>query len=716
MPADEGLWRLADEAGIEPRYWDIAGNLHETTPETARTLLAALGLPVGSDREIAEKLAMLVEEKWQSPLPPVVIAREHDEIVVPVRLALNGGAKTIRWSVQLESGETRAADCDLAALPIEETGHRSGSPMGLRCLKLAPLPAGYHEIRLADTETSLLIVAPARCFLPAGERHWGIATQLYSLKSPTNWGIGDFSDLRRLVERTAEHGAAAIGLNPLHALFLDAPEHASPYSPSSRLFRNPLYLDVTTIPDLEECGEARALIQTPEIGRAISAFRGGAFVDYKAVAESKLAVLQSLHRSFETRHISQGTARGRAFGHFVKQSGQALQGFATFQMLSEQFGTHDWSQWPAGCGECDSIAVSELQDRRADRISFFTYLQWLCEQQLSQSAEAARQRGMAIGLYNDLAVSVDAASADHWAYRNSFVAQLRVGAPPDPFNERGQEWGVVPLNPRRLSATRYAHFIALLRANMRHAGALRIDHVMGWQRLFLIPAGAPAASGAYIRFPLDELLAIAALESQRNRCLIIGEDLGTVPAGFRERMAEANVLSCRVFYFEREQEQFRRPDEYPVLASVSAATHDLPTLRGFWNADDIAAKARLGTFMSAEQETQARAARAGEKYLLLHALAREGLLPDWLSPLDDDHVDWTPDLAGAVHLYLARTPSMLLVVQLDDLANELHQANLPGSTSGYPNWRRRLSRQLEDLLGDPAIRAQMAAIASARVK
>jgi (1->4)-alpha-D-glucan 1-alpha-D-glucosylmutase len=321
---------------------------------------------------------------------------------------------------------------------------------------------------------------------------------------------------------------------------------------------------------------------------------------------------------------------------------------------------------------------------------------------------------MAIGLYNDLAVSVDAASADHWSSRNSFAAELRVGAPPDPFNERGQEWGVVPFNPFHLREARYAHFIALLRANMRYAGALRIDHVMGWQRLFVIPSGAPPSSGAYIRFPLDEMLAIATLESQRNRCLLVGEDLGTVPAGFRERMAAANVLSCRVFYFERERDHFHRPNEYPALASVSAATHDLPTLRGFWKSDDIDAKSRLGIFQTAGEEAHARSARDSEKRLLLQALANEGLLPDGFSPADADHLDWSTDLAGAVHLYLARTPSKLLMVQLDDLADELHQANLPGSTTEYPNWRRRLSRGLEGLLNDPAVRGHIATINSIR--
>lgn len=714
MSGDEQLWQLADGAGIERRYWDILGNLHETTSETARAVLEALGVAARTEAEIAESLARFVEEKWQSALPRVVVAREHDEIVVPLRLPVNAGARVIRWSVQLESGETYTGDCEPATLPIEEMGRSCGSPVALRRLKLAPLAPGYHEFRLESGESALLVVAPARCFLPAGERYWGVAAQLYSLNSSTNLGIGDFGDLRLLGERAAERGASAIGLNPLHALFLDAPELASPYSPNSRLFRNPLYLDVTAIPELAESAEARTLIQMPQMGRAIADARAGALIDYKVVAECKLAALQSLHGSFVEKHVSQPTARGQAFRDFVKQSGHALQRFATFQVLSEVFGAHDWSRWPSGYSDCDSKAVTELQNRRADRVSFFSYLQWLCEEQLASVAQSVRQRGMGIGLYNDLAVSVDAASADHWGSRNSFAARLRVGAPPDPFNERGQEWGVVPLNPFELREARYAHFIALLRANMRHAGALRIDHVMGWQRLFLIPAGAPAADGAYVRFPLDDLLAIATLESQRNRCLIIGEDLGTVPAGFRERMAAANVLSCRVFYFEREQDHFHKPNEYPALASVSAATHDLPTLRGFWERDDIDAKSRIGNFKTAAEEADARSARDSEKRLLLHALADEGLLPDGLSPSDADHLDWTSDLARAVHLYLARTPSKLLMVQLDDLADELHQANLPGSTNEYPNWRRRLSRGLGDLLNDPRLLEQLAAVTSTR--
>ena len=284
---------------------------------------------------------------------------------------------------------------------------------------------------------------------------------------------------------------------------------------------------------------------------------------------------------------------------------------------------HDWARWPAPYRDQEAQPVAELRARNIERIRFFQFLQWLCDEQLAATAEAARRSGMAIGLYNDLAVSVDASSADHWNHQDLFAGGARVGSPPDPFNETGQEWGVVPLNPSRLRATGFAHFRSLLCANMRHAGALRIDHVMGWQRQFLIPTGASPVDGAYVQFPREELLAVAALESHRHRCLLIGEDLGTVPDGFRERMAEANVLSCRVFSFERDRDRFRRPGEYPRLASVFASTHDLATLAGFWCLDDIAAKANLGLFKLPEEEAQLRAGRLAEKRMLLQALADE---------------------------------------------------------------------------------------------
>ncbi|MEI9988668.1 MAG: 4-alpha-glucanotransferase [Rhizomicrobium sp.] len=710
MIENENLRLLADEAGIEPRYWDILGNLHEMTADAARSVLAALGLPANSEADVAASLAALRAETWCDPLPPVLVARESEPIAVPLRFPSLGGPKTIRWSVRLENGEVRTGECDAFSLAVAATGECRGTTMELRNLALAPMPLGYHEFVLDGVGDMLLIVAPSRCHdLPEG-RHWGLAAQLYALNTQSNWGIGDFSDLKTLVEFASDRGAATIGLNPLHALFLDTPEQASPYSPSSRLFHNPLYLDVTAIPDFAECGEARSLVVAPQTVHALAALRAGRDVQYKPVADLKMAMLERLHRGFAVEHVARNTPRGRAYVDYVERSGTGLQNLAMHQVLTERYGTHDWTRWPTALRDCDATALAGLRTDHSQRIDFFCYLQWLCEEQLAGAARNAQARGMAVGLYTDLAVSVDAASADHWMNQGLFAAGLRIGAPPDPFNARGQEWGVVPLNPRKLRATRYGHFIALLRANMRHAGALRIDHVMGWQRLFLIPSGAPAASGAYLRYPLDDLLGIAALESRRNRCVIIGEDLGTVPEGFRERMAAANVFSTRVFYFERENGRYRAPRDYPPSAAVTAATHDLPTLRGFWSGDDIAAKEAIRAVTS-QEAAQARQTRSEEKASLLHALAEEGLLPNGSDRAD---ADWTADLGCAVQVYLARTPSRLLLIQLDDLADELHQANLPGSTTEYPNWRRRLSRTLAELQLDSGTKEGLAAVSFAR--
>lgn len=716
---DVSLNRLADAVGIEARYRDIQGRVHERAPETAQHILRAMGIPADTDAEIAESHAILDEEPWREVLPPVVVATEGCEIEVPIRLPVNIATRSVRWSIDLESGGYASGECNFEAMSIEAIGEIGGSFVALRRLRLSAQPSGYHRLRVeaACEANASLIVAPARCYLPpeyTQRRYWGITAQLYALRSEKNWGIGDFGDLCTLVDWSAARGADTVGFNPLHALFLDSPQDPSPYSPSSRLFLNPLYLDVTAIPEFAESTEARALAGSPTVSGAIRSARGADLIDYPTVAAAKLAVLDRLHQHFRTRQAAGTGDRPRAFRQFVEERGVDLRRFTIFQALSEHFGTHDWAQWPGSCRNPGSYEVAELAGRCEQRTSFFQYLQWQCEAQFSAAAERARTNGMRLGLYGDLAVSVDAAGADHWANHELFVRDVRVGAPPDPFNEAGQEWGVVPPNPRRLRATGYAQFISLLRTNMRHMGALRIDHVMGWQRLFFVPAGGSPAEGAYVRFPLEDLLSIAALESQRNRCLIVGEDLGTVPAGFRERMARANVLSSRILYFEREHGRFCCPAAFPELASVTVATHDLATLRGYWTEDDIEARARLGMFKSPDEERRARNDRARDKRLLLQALAGEGLLPDEVEAGHPECRDWSPKLALAIHTYLATSRSRVFMVQLDDLANGRHQVNLPGSTAGYPNWRRRLDRSLENMMADCAIREGMTAIARER--
>lgn len=712
---DDALSTLAAAAGIEPRYWDIDGRLHETSQDTARRLLEALGLPGGTDSEIAASLAKLDGEQREEGLSPVVIAGENTAAEVAIWWPQKQAGANIRWVIDLETGPSISGDINIGSLPLQATHDLGTSIMEQRRLTLPPLPCGYHHLRLPDLSHTIsdFIVCPRRCFLPPdflAKKHWGVTAQLYAIRSKDNWGMGDFGDLGALAKWVAAAGADAVGLNPLHGLFLDTPTFASPYSPCSRLHLNPLYLEVAAIPDFIESAEIRADTEASTVNEAIKSLRLADLIDYSAVASLKLGVLEKLHKHFLRRHAADD--RGDLFRRYVEDRGATLRGFAVFQALTEHFATHKWGQWPAPYRNPSSREVEAFAEIHKERISFFQYLQWQSELQLSAAAAHATTGGMRLGLYRDLAVGIDVDGADHWADQQSFMGGARIGAPPDPFNETGQEWGVVPFNPRSIRSSGYAPFISMLRANMQRAGALRVDHIMGWERLFVIPAGGMPTDGAYVRFPYTELMAVAALESHRNRCLVVGEDLGTVPPGFRERLASADVLSCRVLFFEREGERFHRPAELPKMATVSATTHDLATLRGYWMGDDLKVKAAAGIFHSAEDEERAWRERARDIELLLQAITDEGLLPN--AGRGEGKPEWAPELTHAIYAYLARSEPRLLMVQLSDLGNELRQVNLPGTTTAYPNWRLRLERSLDELAKDGAIAENLATIAGER--
>jgi (1->4)-alpha-D-glucan 1-alpha-D-glucosylmutase len=716
MDADNVL-KLADAAGIETHYWDNHGNRHDASHETIRSLLAAFGIAAETDAEVWASLTHFWRTPWMQLLAPVLTLKEDEPVAIPLRAWEEQSGRILQWELVLEDGDKRSGSCRLGDLKSDDIAYFDNRRVFQYRLPLEALPLGYHTFRVDGEEAATrLIVAPRRCHMPEGmTRAWGLMVQLYALKSRKDWGIGDFSALEALVDQVADAGGAAIGLNPLHALFLNTPENASPYSPCSRLFRNPLYLDVPALPDFAECPDAQAIAAMPEFAQVLQSAHDNTLVPYRAVTSLKLPVLERCYSHFVAAHLAKNTARAGAFRSFVVEHGREMEDFATFQALAEHYRALDWSHWAPHHQDAKSDAVTAFRATRADRIGFYQYLQWCTDQQFSHAAQRANAKGMAVGLYNDLAVSVDASSADYWMHRQQFAGLARVGAPPDPFNEMGQDWGLVPLNPMRLKETGYSYYRALLAANMRHAGALRIDHVMGLTRLYLIPQGMKPTEGAYVRFPLNDLLAVATLESRRNQCMVIGEDLGTVPAGFREKLSDASIFSSRVLYFERNRAAFRSPEVYPRLAAVSVSTHDLATLSGFWQGEDLKAKAQIGLFKSADEETAAMAGRTEDKRELLKALAAEELLPKGISPADADHLAWTAALTAAVHAYLARSPSQLMMVQLDDLVGQTHQANLPGSVTEYPNWRRRLTIALEDLGADPAFRKALAGIGAARL-
>jgi 4-alpha-glucanotransferase/(1->4)-alpha-D-glucan 1-alpha-D-glucosylmutase len=716
------LCRLFD---IESSYVDIWGNTHAIAEETAHALLAAMGVDLARqsmDDVIAEREADI----WRNPLPVVHVVRGESRTEIPLRLPEDGAAATIGYSLTFESGDIRRETVRPRNLAVRERVTLSGSSYAAYGLALADLPLGYHRLALdaAPGVETTLIVCPVRCYLPeaiADEgRVWGPALQLYALRSARNWGIGDFTDLRFLLEHLAEQGAGIVGVNPLHALYPHRPESVSPYSPSSRLFLNVLYIDVEGVADFAQCAQAQQIVYAPEFQRRLEELREAELVDYAGVANAKFTVLEILYQHFREQHLARQTGRAQAFREFQARAGKSLERQALYDALQEHFFRQDrsswgWPVWPEAFRDPRAPEVARWAEQNRERVEYFEYLQWQAERQLTGIARRSSDLGLGIGLYQDLAVSVDRGGAETWAWRSVYARDISIGAPPDEFSLFGQDWGLPPPVPSRLRATAYAPFIAMLRANMRHAGALRVDHALGLMRLYWIPVGTTADRGAYVRYPIDDLLGVLALESQRNRCVVVGEDLGTVPPELVTALAETGVLSSRVFYFERAGTgELNPPEAYPANAAAAVSTHDLPTLAGFWKGQDLAERERLKLFPTEEIREQQVLARAQDRARVLMALARAGLLPEGLTVDPASSPEMVPALARAVHVYLARGPSKIVTFQLEDTIGESQQANLPGTTDAYPNWRRKIALDVEHLVKDARIRALFEALHEAR--
>jgi len=538
---------------------------------------------------------------------------------------------------------------------------------------------------------------PHPAFLPkalqSGGRCWGLSLQLYGVRSQRNWGIGDFTDLAVLAGAAGRAGADALMINPLHALYRCYPEQASPYAPSSRLFFNPLYIDVAAVPEMAACDAAQALVVTPDFMERLERLRATETVDYVGVAACKLAVLKRLYETFCTRHLGRGTERDAAFARFRRKGGVALRHFCIFEALLENLhGSHPdgWPSWPEGLRDPASPGIAAFEVASKTEIGFAAYLQWIARTQLEAAAQAARVGGMAVGLVADIAVGADGAGADVWADQTLIACDMELGAPPDPFAPGGQTWGVPPWRPNVLAARGLAPFRALLDATMDWAGGVRIDHVIGLERQFWVPRGFGGRDGSYVAFPRDALFSEACAASQAHECLIIGEDLGTVPEGFRDRMRARQMLTTSVMRFQRHQGAFIPPGDYPSLSVVCAGTHDLVPLAGYAAGTDIASRATAAP--GAEDVAAARRTRAADVAALMAALAAEGLAD-------------AGALKDAVHRFLARTASALVFAQLEDLLGVDVQPNLPGTVEGHPNWRRKYPTTLE-VLADNATLAR----------
>lgn len=731
---DEALLdEIARRCGIQPHYHDMWGRKQDISATTKRRLLAAMGF-VAEDRAALSAVAEAwLRDEWARALPEVQVVRVGDAIRVPLTLPDPAPARQLGWVVEEEYGAEHRGEVSLDELTVLARRDLGGEAFArFELIPRVSLPLGYHELRLygatsepAPLAQMALYMVPARCYEPevfSDERRlWGPAVQLYGVRSAGDWGIGDLGSVAELVSASKQLGAHVVGLNPLHALFPHRPAHASPYSPSSRLFLNVLYIDVQTVAELDSCEEAQRTVRSASFRQRLARVREAELVDYVEVARLKRPLLEQLYEHFRAHHLALGTERARAFRTFQRERGDALIGHALYEALQEHFHRTlgiegGWLEWPTPYRHPLTEAVGRFACAHRQRVEFFQYLQWLADEQLACAAERARAEGLAIGLYLDYAVSVDRAGAEVWANQDVYALGASAGAPPDDFSLQGQDWGLPPMSPAGLRKQRYLPFIAGLRQNMRHAGALRIDHVMGLMRLFWVPVGGLPAEGAYVHYPFEDLMGIVALESQRGRCLVIGEDLGTVPDEVRQAMRRFGMLSYCPLLFERAPDgTFKEPSAYPRAALVSATTHDLPTLQGYWTGRDVQVRAELGLLDQAQAQQQL-GARAVDRVRLVEALCAAGLIEAGAVASIPDAPGLSTELLQSLHVYIARSPAQLMMVQWEDLLGLVEQPNLPGTTTQHPNWQRKLPEALETLLRDARVRAIAAAVARERAQ
>lgn len=518
-------------------------------------------------------------------------------------------------------------------------------------------------------------------------RVWGISLQLYELRSARNWGIGDFEDLKAVAALAGEVGADFIGLNPLHAPFLANPERCSPYEPSNRQMLNPLYIAVDTLP---------GFVRTPDIDKRLDELRQTELVDYRRVAEIKLETLRELWR----RWLKETDGSTKDFEAFVAEEGEGLRLHALFEALSAHLNVRGmgtgWRTWPAAYQRPETDATSDFAREHADDIRFHMWLQWLAHRQLTAAADAAREAGLRIGLYLDLAVGEAIDGSATWSERNAYIAEATVGSPPDPFAADGQDWRLAALHPSAIAAGQSSPYHRMIRAAMRYAGAIRIDHAAALRRLFLVPLDSQPENGAYVDYPEHDLLRILSVLSARYQCLVIGEDLGILPKGLQRDLERARILSYRILSYERGDDHFKPAHVYPQLALACISTHDHQTLDGWWRAADIEARDEHGILPPDMTKRHLRE-RINERRYLQRVLREAGAYPPKKIPSPTASDDMLDPLVVSAHRFIAKTPSLLAAVRLADMTGQQQPTNIPGTSDSYPNWKPKLSVPIEKL-------------------
>lgn len=709
--------KVAHLRKISRSFIDYLGNEAEVPFENIALILQAMGYDLENDSKLGQDAWELDTHQWHVLLEPItVLSPLRDYWGINIYVKSHELMQRGHWTVTAESGESIEGDFNLDFLTQTGDYWMDGVQHVRRMLPLPKdLPLGYHsiEVRVGETVMSTpLICTPRTSFhnepMQRGDKTWGTAIQLYTLRSENNWGMGDFSDLAQLIRDMAAKGADVIGLNPIHALYPISPEHCSPYSPSNRSFLNVLYTDVMAVPEFSESPALKRKVGTKTFNARVEQLRATDDVHYPGVSALKFEFFEQLYSVFRKKHLNKGTERDRAFKAFVEQQGEPLRNQALFDALLAHFKAQDinawgWPVWPEAYKDHKSAEVAQFESENEAAISYWMYLQFIADEQLQRIHHLCQELGMKIGLYRDLAVGADRGGAEVWGNRESFCLDAAVGAPPDALGPNGQNWGLPPLDPVKLKREGYETFITLLRNNMRGCGALRIDHALGLLRLWWCPPGKSAAFGAYVYNDLFDMLGILNLESQRNECMVIAEDLGTVPEEVTEYFPKAELYSNKVFYFEIGDQGCTEPQDYAEKALAIVCNHDMPTVKAYWNKSDLDLRRELKMFASDDDFFSEQAAREKAKGLILKALQKHGRLPAGLSTNPDDLPEMTEELCFAIHKHLASSRSQIIAVQLEDMMLINKPVNIPGTSEEYPNWRRKLDVSSAELFSLPAI-------------
>ena len=720
------------------------------------SLLVALDVlpPQGglSDADYAalvhQTLNRTLDNQFNKAIAPVTVLRQNRQKSVEIVVPVGHENDTMTWNVTEENGKKHDGRIKIADTKpvLNQDGQPArreinGVMYEKRSFEMpAEMDIGYHTLTVnvpgQKPASAMMVYAPTKCYDPIdiknGGKTWGVPVQLYEQRSPENQGVGDLSDLAEIADTLGKNGAGIIGVNPLHAMFHNMPEEASPYSPASRTYFNHLYIDVTAVPDFKESKSVQAIYDDPAYTAKRRAAQAADNVDYTTAFELKTPVLEACYEQFKKHGSKQ---RKADFEKFAEEGGERLKNFALFQTLTDAFSKldppmPDWRDWPAEYQDPNTKEVKAFAEKNKDKIGFYTYLQWETQRQMEGVQEVCHNNGMKVGLYTDIAVGSAPYGYEAWGCKDLYM-KASAGAPPDVLSPNGQNWDVLGFKPQALKETGYAPFIEMLRNNMKTAGCTRLDHVLQLARLYMIPNGKETKDGAFVYYPVDDLMAIAALESHRNKCMLIGEDLGQLPDGFQDKLMDHGILSYRVLPFERSwgyqhgddaDNAFKHPEQYPLYSTAAPSTHDTPSLFSQWTARDVHLKDHIGYFTDSKQRDMEFKQYETERCALNWALTEKGC---WArvgeQPCSDPAHDTRCVPKGfekAVADYLGQSQSAMLLFPFSDMFRTSYMGNIPGtrqchtsasehafkvfenggaSAVPYPNWRPKMNLQVSEI-------------------